>query len=64
MQAQRAVEIPQAVLISAQSLDELEDWLVANDPKFVEEMHRIRREEDLAEAGKDIGEVLKRWPIE
>ena len=42
----------------------LEDWLAANDPEFFGEVRRIRNEEDLAEAGKDIGEVLKRWPIE
>lgn len=64
MQTQHTVEIPKSVLISAQSLDDLEDWLAVNDPKFLGEIHRIRNEEDLAGAGKDITEVLKRWPIE
>lgn len=64
MQSQRTVEIPQSVLISAQSLDELEDWLAAHDPAFLAEVRRIRDEEDHAGRGKDIAEVLKRWPIE
>ena len=64
MQTQNTVEIPQSVLISAQSLDDLEDWLAANKPEFLGEVRRIRNEEDLAGSGKDIAEVLKRWPID
>ena len=64
MYSERTVEIPQSVLISAHSLDDLEDWLEANDPEFLSEVRRIRNEEDLAGAGKDITEVLTRWPID
>ena len=64
MQTQNTVEIPQSVLISAQSLDDLEDWLAVNRPEFLSEVRRIRNEEDLAGSGKDIAEVLKRWPID
>jgi hypothetical protein len=60
----RTVEIPQSVLVSASSLDDVEDWIAANDPEFLSEVRRIRNEEDLAGSGKDIAEVLKRWPIE
>jgi len=60
----RAVEIPESVLLTAQSLDDLEDWLEAHNPEFLEQMTRIRNDEDLAEQGKDLGEVVKRWPIE
>jgi hypothetical protein len=63
MQTQRTVEIPQGVLITAQSLDDIEDWLAGNNPQFLDEVRRIRRDEDLAGAGKDIAEILKRWPI-
>ncbi len=56
----RSVEIPQSVLLSANSLDDVEDWIAANDPDFLNEVRRIRNEEDLAGAGKDIAEVLKR----
>jgi hypothetical protein len=64
VQAQHTIEIPQSVLISAHSLDDLEDWIAANDPEFLREIHRIRSEEDLPGGGKDLTEVLKRWPIE
>ncbi len=60
----RTIAIPESVLLSAQSLDDLEDWLAANDPEFVARMRRIRNDEDLADQGKDLGEILKRWPIE
>ena len=64
MQSHRTVEIPQSVLINAHSLDDLEDWLAANDPDFLSEVRRIPDEEDLAGSGKDVKEVLKRWPID
>ncbi len=64
MSEQHIVEIPQSVLLSAQSLDDLEDWLAAHDPEFLEEIRRIRNDEDLADRDKDFGEILKRWPIE
>jgi hypothetical protein len=60
----RTVEIPQSVLLSAQSLDDVEDWIAANDPQFLAEMRRVRKDEDLTGDGKDIAEILKRWPIE
>jgi hypothetical protein len=62
--SQPTVNIPQSVLVSAQSLDDLEDWLSANNPAFLDEVRRIRNEEDLADEGKELTEVLKRWPIE
>ena len=58
------ISIPEAVLLSAQSLDDLEDWLAANDPAFLERMRRVRRDEDLADQGKDLEEILDRWPID
>jgi len=64
MSSQRTVEIPESVLISAQSLDDLEDWLAAHDPQFLQQIRQIRNDEDLGDRGKDLGEVLKRWPTE
>ena len=60
----KTVAIPESVLISAQSLDDLEDWLAAHNPEFLARMRRIRSDEDLAGEGKDLGEVLNRWPTE
>jgi hypothetical protein len=64
MSSERSVEIPGSVLISAQSLDDLEDWLAAHDPEFLEQIRRIRNDEDLGDQGKDLEEILKRWPTE
>ena len=64
MSTGRSIEIPESVLLSAQSLDDLEDWLAANDPGFLREMRRIREEEDLAGGGRDLAELLEQWPIE
>jgi hypothetical protein len=41
------VEIPIAVLESVDTLDELEDWLLAHHPHIVEELRHTRRD-DLA----------------
>ncbi|MDY7010594.1 MAG: hypothetical protein SVV80_07565 [Planctomycetota bacterium] len=60
----RTVEIPESVLASAQTLDELGDWLSAHNPNFLEQMRRIHEAEDIAEKGKDLTEILKQWPIE
>jgi len=64
MSTRRTIEIPESVFLSAQSLDDLEDWLAANDPGFLDQMRRIRKNEDLAGGGRDLPELLKRWPIE
>jgi hypothetical protein len=41
------LEIPAAVLDSVDTLDELEDWLMANNPRVMGELRQTRRE-DLA----------------
>jgi hypothetical protein len=63
MATTRTIAIPESVLLSAQSLDDLEDWLAANDPAFLKRMRRIRNDEDLADQGKYLEEILERWPI-
>ncbi|MGB2754368.1 MAG: hypothetical protein WBD75_01850 [Phycisphaerae bacterium] len=60
----RTVKIPETVLMTAQSLDDLEDWLASHDPESLRQMRRIRSGEDLAGQGKDLGEILQRWPTE
>jgi hypothetical protein len=45
------VEIPVPVLSSVETLDELQDWLTAQNPKVMAEL-REAREEDLAEKFK------------
>jgi predicted aldo/keto reductase-like oxidoreductase len=41
------VEIPAAVLSSVETLDELQDWLTAQNPEVIAELRAARRE-DLA----------------
>ncbi len=49
--------------MTAQSLDELDDWLAAHDPGLVAQLRRIRQQEDLAGKGKDLRELLRQCPI-
>lgn len=60
---EKTVEIPESVLASAHSLDDLDDWLSANNPKFMARVRTIRKDEDLAAIGKDLMDILKKWPI-
>ena len=41
------IHIPLSVWETAETKEDLEDWLLANDPRFVEEMRELRRQ-DLA----------------
>ena len=43
----KTVEIPAAVLSSVETLDELQDWLTAQNPEIIGELRAARRE-DLA----------------
>ena len=45
--ASRVVEIPTQVLESVDTLDELEDWLMARQPRLMRELRQARRD-DLA----------------
>jgi hypothetical protein len=39
------VEIPAPVLSSVETLDELQDWLAAQNPKVIAELRAARRED-------------------
>lgn len=54
MADEHTIEIPGTVLLSARSLDDLEDWLAAHDPDFLEEIRRIRNDEDLGDKGRTL----------
>ena len=45
--ADDVIEIPASVLNSVDTLDELEDWLMANNPRVMRELRQARRD-DLA----------------
>lgn len=63
MSRTKSFRIPEAVLASAETLDDLYDWLASRNPEFVANLRRIRKQEDLAGQGKDLKELLQRWPI-
>jgi hypothetical protein len=58
------VEIPKSVWETAETKEDLEDWLLANNSKLIAELLRIRREEDLAGKGKSLEDVARRWNID
>ncbi|MBM4084793.1 MAG: hypothetical protein FJ272_08395 [Planctomycetes bacterium] len=61
--AKDCIEIPTEVWETADTKEELEDWLLAHNAKAIRQLRRIRREEDLAGRGKPLSEVARRWNI-
>ena len=57
------ISIPRSVLLTVASLDELEDWLQAQDPEFIAELRRIRDQESLTGKGFTTDELRKEWGI-
>jgi hypothetical protein len=46
------VAFPRSVFETAETLDDLEDWLLSRSPNFVKKMRRARQE-DIQGKGKD-----------
>jgi hypothetical protein len=61
--AKDTVEIPVPVLSSIETLDELQDWLTAQNPQIVAELREARRQ-DLAGEFKAWEPRLVPWPTE
>jgi hypothetical protein len=61
--AKDIVEIPLDVLSSVETLDELQDWLTAQNPQLIAEL-REARGEDLAGEFKAWEPRHVRWPTE
>jgi hypothetical protein len=57
------VEIPVSVLSSVETLDELQDWLTAQNPQIVAELREARRQ-DLAGEFKAWEPSRVPWPSE
>jgi hypothetical protein len=57
------IHIPKSILESAATLNEVEDWLCAHNPQLVEELRRIRQEEDLTGQGTSLEELAEKWHI-
>ena len=61
--ASEVVEIPKQVLASIETLDELYDWLTAQNPGIMAEL-REARQEDIAGKFKAWTPRHASWPIE
>jgi hypothetical protein len=59
-QSAAIIEIPLPVWLSADSLDDLENWLLANNPKLIAELQR-RKQEMLSHKTISLDELEKRW---
>ena len=57
------ISIPKTVLESAETLEDIEDWLISQNPEFIKELRRIRTEEDLKEKGETLQSLCKKWNI-
>jgi hypothetical protein len=55
------VEIPISVLASVDTLDELEDWLLAHQPRAIEQL-RLTRKDDLAGKFRPWEPTHVKWP--
>lgn len=60
--AEKVLHIPLSVFESAETKDELEDWLLVHDPLFIHEMERIHKEE--SGKGIPLKEAAKKWAID
>lgn len=61
--AKDILEIPRGVWETAETKEDIEDWLLAQHPKLVRQLRRIKRHEDLTGLGKTLGEVARRWKV-
>ena len=61
--ADTLIEIPRTVWETADTKEDLEDWLLSHDPSFLAEMRRIRRQQHLRGKGKPLSEVARKWNI-
>jgi hypothetical protein len=57
------LEIPTTIWESAKTKEELEDWLLSQNPKLIRQLRRIRRQEDITGKGKSLAEVARQWHI-
>jgi hypothetical protein len=62
-QEQSTIRIPMSVFESAETKEDLEDWLLANDPTFVEDMRHLKAEADLGK-GRPLEDLAKQWHID
>jgi len=52
------IQIPVSVFETADTKEDLEDWLLSQNPEFIQKMRKAR-EEDLKGAGRDWEQIKK-----
>lgn len=57
------LEIPASVWESSETKEEVEDWLLSQNPAAILQLREIRRKEDLAGQGKPLSEIARKWNI-
>ena len=57
------ITIPRSVWETAETKEDIEDWLQAHNPKLLADLRRIRRDEDLAGKGKSLEDIARQWSI-
>jgi len=55
---EKKIEIPYSIFESAQTKEELEDWLMAQDPDFIKRMRKAKKD-SLEGKGKDWETIKK-----
>ncbi len=60
---EKYIQIPVSIFETADTKEDLEDWLLSQNPEFIKRM-RKSREEDLKGIGKDWQELKRQLCIE
>ena len=55
---EKKVTFPLRIFETAETKDDLEDWLLAHNPEFIKKMRKAKKE-DIEEKGKDWDELKK-----
>lgn len=61
--AKDVIEIPREIWGTAETKEDLEDWLLSHDAHSIKVLRRIRHEEDLAGKGKTLEKAARQWNI-
>ena len=59
---EKNLKIPISIFESAESKEELEDWLLTHDPIFIEEMRKIKTNAEAGQ-GRPLADLAKKWNI-
>lgn len=55
---EKAITFPEEVFETADTKEDLEDWLLVHNPDFIKKLRKARKD-DLAGKGKDWGKLKK-----